>query len=138
MVRLFGLRNCCKSVLPVLCVSLFQGEPAAANQEQEEQVEEEEGDTSVPEDADGDTQGVTDGDYNRAQRFKKLYRLLSSSVVQKPMVRLRNHAAAVMIGLTMVHLGMFVVMFQGIAKLKKEVAGLHLIGQAAVRSTSRC
>lgn len=82
-----------------------------------------------------DAEGVTDGDYNRAQRFKKLHRMLASSIVQKPIARLKRHAAAVMIGLTLVHLGMFVVMFQGIEKLKKEANGLELIGKAAISST---
>lgn len=52
-------------------------------------------------------EGMSDHDYTRGQRFKKLFKLLASTLIQQPTLRYKKHATAIILGLAAVHLGLF-------------------------------
>lgn len=113
-------------------------EPARGGWEAEAEVEEAVGvddAATLLDDAGAEAGRVTQSDFNRAQRFKKLFRLLTSTALHAPTQRFGRHAAAVMAGMTAVHVGMFVFVYTLFKRLEGSLHNLDVIGQAAVMAT---
>lgn len=70
----------------------------------------------------------TNTDYRRGKRFKKLARVLSSQMVQRQMARFKMHTIMVVSGLTIAHVGVFILVYVLLRQQKAGVTDLNTAG----------
>ncbi|KAJ9510605.1 hypothetical protein QJQ45_027473 [Haematococcus lacustris] len=78
---------------------------------------------------------IGDSHYLRGKRFKKLFKLLSSDVVQQPVQRYRTHTLFLVLLLIAVHTGCFALMYTIVGTQSQLVATLGDVGTAGILAT---
>ncbi|KAL6762972.1 hypothetical protein V8C86DRAFT_516445 [Haematococcus lacustris] len=78
---------------------------------------------------------IGDSHYLRGKRFKKLFKLLSSDVVQQPVQRYRTHTLFLVLLLIAAHTGCFALMYTIVGTQSQLVATLGDVGTAGILAT---